>query len=56
MYNEIVITKQTRRGLASKLTMARSHFKDIKRSGYLMCLRTAMSSSKRRGCSRALAM
>ena len=56
VYNEIVITKQTGRGLASKLTMARSLFKDIKRSGCLMCLRIAMSFGKRRGCSKALAM
>ena len=39
-----------------KLTMARSIFKDKKKSGCLMCLKAFMSLGKRRGYSKALAM
>ena len=36
--------------------MARSLFRDMKRSGCLMCLKAAMSFGRRRVCSRALAI
>ena len=38
-----------------ELTMARSLFRDMKRSGCLMCLRATMSFDRRRGYSRASA-
>ena len=40
---------------AKELTRARSLYRDRKRSGCLMCFKAAISFSKRRGCSRALA-
>ena len=41
---------------AKKLTRARSLFRDMKRSCYLMCLKAAMSFGRRRGYSRASTM
>ena len=41
--------------LANILIRARSLFKDIKRSGYLMFFKVAISFGKRRVCSKALA-
>ena len=41
--------------LVNILTRARSLFKDIKRSGYLMFFKVAISFGKMRVCSKALA-
>ena len=38
-----------------ELTMARSLFRNMKRSGYLMRLRASMSFGRRRGCTKAIA-
>ena len=50
-----VFNKKGGRGNANTLTIARSLFNDIKRSGCLVRLRPSISLGRRRGCCRALA-